>query len=228
MASKSLAFEEVDLSQRRSAYSSTTFTEDQLVSHTNPFVQFHAWFQEALKCEAIVEPQAVCVSTCTKDGKPSSRVVLMKNYSDGGFIFYSNYNSRKGRELSENPLASMLFYWPPLYRQVRIEGEVHRIPDEDSIRYFHSRPYASQISAALSLQSQEIPSRDMLEQKHRELSEKYPADGPPIPKPPEWGGYVLTPVLFEFWQGQSTRLHDRIVFQKDGNSEDWKLKRLGP
>lgn len=228
MASKSPAFEEVDISQRRTAYSSTVFTEDQLVSRTNPFVQFHAWFQEALNCEAIVEPQAVCVSTCTKDGKPSSRVVLMKKYSDGGFVFYTNFNSRKGKELSENPLASMLFFWAPLSRQVRIEGKVDRLPDEDSMRYFHSRPRANQISAAISLQSQEISSRDIIEQEHQKLSEKYPSDGPAIPKPPEWGGYVLTPSMFEFWQGQSTRLHDRIVFEKDESSGEWDLKRLAP
>ena len=228
MASKAVAFKEVDLSQLRSAYSSTVFTEDQLVSHTNPFAQFHDWFQQALKCKEIVEPQAVSVSTCTKDGKPSSRVVLMKSYTDGGFIFYTSYNSRKGKELTENPLAAMLFYWAPLYRQVRIEGKVDRIPEEDSTKYYHSRPHANQISAAIKLQSQEIASRDVLEQKFQEVLEQYPADGAPVPKPPEWGGYILTPVMFEFWQGQSTRLHDRIVFNKDESSGEWTVKRLGP
>jgi len=228
MASKTAAFKEVDVSQLRSAYSSTVFTEDQLVSHTNPFAQFHDWFQEALKCKEIVEPQAVSVSTCTKDGKPSSRVVLMKSYTDKGFIFYTSYNSRKGRELTENPLAAMLFYWAPLYRQVRIEGKVDRIPEEDSTKYYHSRPHANQISAAIELQSQEIASRDVLEQKFQELLETYPADGTPVPKPAEWGGYILTPVMFEFWQGQSTRLHDRIVFNKHESSGEWTVKRVGP
>lgn len=219
------SFEQVDISQLRTPYSTSFFTEDQLVSRTNPFKQFHAWFQLVLECDQISEPNAVSISTATKDGRPSSRMVLMKSYSERGFTFFTNYRSRKGRELEENPNAALLFYWPPLHQQVRIEGTVQMLPEEESTEYFHSRPRESQISAVVSPQSEQIPNRGVLEAKHWELVEK---DDLPIPRPQNWGGYLLIPTLFEFWQGQSNRLHDRIVFMKDEGSETWTLKRLAP
>ena len=216
--------EEVDVSQRRRPYSSTVFTEDQLVSQTDPFRQFHAWFQDVLDRPDVLEPQAVCLSTCTSDGKPSSRMVLMKRYSEDGFVFFSNHGSRKGIQLAENPNACLLFFWPSVHRQVRIEGTVGRLSEEESTAYFNSRPRSSQISAAVSPQSSVITGRTELERKHQELMESYPEGG--VPKPAAWGGYLLSPVMFEFWQGQSNRLHDRIVFSKESGL--WTLKRLAP
>lgn len=217
--------ESIDVSQMRTNYSETAFAEENLVSRTNPFLQFHAWLEEALKCKDIREANSMCLSTCTKDGKPSSRMLLLKNYTEKGFTFFTNYESRKGKELSENNNACLLFYWDPLHRQVRIEGTVERVPTDVSEEYFHSRPKSSQASAAVSLQSQEISNRQDLVAKHEEILKKYPGDTP-IPKPDRWGGYILTPSMFEFWQGQSNRLHDRLVFSKDGDK--WTLKRLYP
>ena len=227
MSQGELLPEGIDVSQLRTRYSATTFTENNLISQTNPIIQFHSWLQEALKCDRIAEAQSMCLSTCTKDGKPSSRTVLLKGYSDKGFVFYTNQESRKGRELSENKNACLLFYWEPLHRQVRIEGTVERVATEISEEYFRSRPKSSQASAAVSLQSREISSREELEAKHEELLTKYPGDQP-IPRPHCWGGYILEPTVFEFWQGQSNRLHDRLVFVKDGTKKQWSLKRLYP
>ena len=223
-----LGTDQVDISQLRVPYSTTRFTEDQLVSRSDPFQQFHSWLQTALKCDEIKEATAICLSTSTSEGKPSSRMLLVKKYSERGFQFFTNYNSRKGRELTENPYASILFFWPPLHRQVRVEGRVERLSEEESAPYFHSRPHGSQISAAVSTQSAEIPSRDELERKHKELLEKYPDESMPVPKPPHWGGFLLVPSMFEFWQGQSNRLHDRIVFSRTEGSSTWTLKRLAP
>ncbi len=214
-----------DVSQLRTDYNKDTFTEDQLVSHTDPFLQFHAWFQEALK--SIPEPQAMCISTATKDGRPSSRMVLMKKYDKDGFRFYTNYLSRKGRELTNNPNACILFYWESLHRQVRIEGTVKRLPQQDSEEYFTTRPRLSQASACASLQSSVVGSREELVAKREAILEQYP-EGTSIPKPDFWGGFILVPIMFEFWHGQSSRLHDRIVFTKDDKTEIWDRKRLSP
>ena len=220
---------EHDISQLRTAYSSTTFTEDQLVSTTNPFEQFHAWFQEALSCKEIAEANAVCLSTVSATGRPSSRMVLMKGYSEEeGFKFYTNLDSRKAREMASNPRVCLLFYWPPLHRQVRIEGSVDRITDEKAQEYFSTRPRLSQLSAVASPQSQRIQSRDELEELHTELSSKYSDTSVSIPKPDHWGGYSVRPTTVEFWQGQSTRLHDRIVFEREEGSEEWIVYRLAP
>ncbi|XP_064389385.1 pyridoxine/pyridoxamine 5'-phosphate oxidase-like [Halichondria panicea] len=214
-----------DVSQLRTAYNVDTFTEDQLTSHTDPFQQFHSWFQEAL--ESIPEPQAMCISTATRDGRPSSRMVLMKKYDQDGFRFYTNYLSRKGCELTDNPNACILFYWEKLHRQVRIEGKVQRLSEEESISYFSTRPRPSQASACASMQSTTVTSRRELEEKMQSILELYPK-GTPIPKPDYWGGYVLVPDMFEFWHGQSSRLHDRIVFTKDEQTGIWERKRLSP
>ena len=204
-------------------------TEDQLVAHTNPFQQFHAWFQAALQCEEILEPMAVSVSTSTKDGKPSNRIVLMKRYTEKGFTFFSNYNSRKGKELAESPHIALLFYWPPLHRQVRIEGRAHQITEEESARYFHSRPHMSQISACVSQQSAVIASREELEAEHSEMLRRYPDESVTIPKPPHWGGYRVEPSWFEFCEGQSTGLQQqRTTFFKQEGSDDWTMSHHQP
>ena len=216
-----------DISQIRKPYSRTVFTEDQLVSHTSPYLQFHAWFEEALKCSDIAEPNAMCLSTVNKEGQPSSRVVLMKSYSEeDGITFYTNSTSRKGRDMMDNKHICLLFYWPPMHRQVRIEGTVSRMSEEKAKEYFSSRPRASQISAMVSPQSKPIASREQLDRMHAELCQKYSDESVPIPKPDSWGGYIVHPNMFEFWQGQSTRLHDRIVFQKD--ADEWAISRLAP
>lgn len=219
---------EVDVSSERTAYSSRTFTEEQLVSRTNPLLQFHAWFKEAQECAQIPEANAVSLSTCTKEGKPSSRMVLMKTFTDSGFTFFSNYESRKGQELEENPNAAMLFYWPQLHYQVRIEGTVKKLSEKESTDYFNSRPKTSQASAVVSCQSRIISSRDDLVARHDALLEEVKGEDQVIQKPAHWGGYILSPTVFEFWHGQSNRLHDRIVFTKDTSAETWSIKRLSP
>ena len=218
----------VDVSSERTPYSRKIFTEEQLVSRTNPLLQFQEWFKEAQKCDQIPEPNAMCLSTCTKDGKPSSRMVLMKTFTDAGFTFFTNYESRKARELEENPYAALLFYWPQLHYQVRIEGNIKRLPEEESAAYFSSRPKSSQASAVSSYQSHVISSREEMVAKQSALLEKYGGNGQVIPKPDYWGGYILSPTEFEFWLGQSNRLHDRIVFTKNADAGTWSIKRLSP
>ncbi len=216
----------MDISQLRMAYSNEVLLEEEL--HSDPFTQFDLWFKEVLKANTISEPNAMCLSTCTPDGKPSSRYVLMKSFSKSGFVFFSNYRSRKGMELAENPPACILFYWPSVHRQVRIEGTVSRISDEDSKEYFMRRPKPSQASAVISKQSQVVASRHELESKLKQCLDQYANDE--VPKPTDWGGYLLQPSYFEFWQGHSSRLHDRIVFKKDDTQSNgsWNVFRLYP
>ncbi|UYV60832.1 PNPO, partial [Cordylochernes scorpioides] len=187
--------------------------EEQLPSK-DPFQLFHLWFQEASKCPTIGESNAMTLATSTKSGKPSARQVLLKKYGKDGFQFFTNRYSRKGGEIAENPQVALLFYWDPLHRQVRVEGEVHPISESESEEYFHSRPRSSQISAMVSPQSSVVESRQTLVTKHKELEEIYSDPNIPIPKPHYWGGYLVIPSSFEFWQGQSNRLHDRIRFRR--------------
>lgn len=187
----------------------------------NPFKQFELWFEEVLNSDTY-EPNAMILATANEN-KPSARVVLLKGLDDKGFKFYTNYNSRKGKELSANPNASLLFYWMELERQVRIEGKVEKLSREESLEYFNSRPLESRYGALASNQSEIIPNREYLEQKFSVLREKY-GDFPPMPD--YWGGFILIPNLFEFWQGRPGRLHDRIVYEKSDNL--WKIYRLSP
>ncbi|KAH9756368.1 Pyridoxine/pyridoxamine 5'-phosphate oxidase 1 [Citrus sinensis] len=210
----------VDISALRENYISPEFLEEQVES--DPINQFRKWFDDAIAA-GLREPNAMALSTVGKDGKPSSRMVLLKGVDRDGFVWYTNYESRKACELCENPHASLLFYWDGLNRQVRVEGSVEKVSDEESEQYFHSRPRGSQIGAIVSKQSSVIPGRHVLYQQYKELEEKF-SDWSLIPKPEFWGGYRLKPELFEFWQGQTSRLHDRLQYspqeingKRDGN-----------
>jgi pyridoxamine 5'-phosphate oxidase len=211
-----------ELQNLRQDYSSASLSETTISS--NPVKQFESWFNEAVAANAL-EPNAMTLATATTDGRPSARIVLLKGFDDNGFAFYTNYLSRKGKEITKNPLGAITFFWGELERQVRIEGNIEKLSKEQSERYFHSRPKLSQIGAVASPQSQEIADRGALEQKMAQLEAEY-ADKD-IPKPSFWGGYILKPRLIEFWQGRQSRLHDRIVFKKIDN-KNWKKARLAP
>ncbi|XP_066522177.1 pyridoxine-5'-phosphate oxidase [Hoplias malabaricus] len=218
----------MDLSNMRKKYKcdEECFEEDQLAS-LDPIKQFGVWFDQATKCPEILEANAMCIATATKDGKPSARMVLLKGYCDEGFRFFSNYESRKGKELESNPHACLVFYWEPLNRQIRIEGTVERIPYQSSCEYFQSRPKSSQIGAVVSRQSTVIPDREYIRLKNAEVEEKYKDSD--VPMPDYWGGYIVKPSMIEFWQGQTNRLHDRIVFTKlkDGEAELGEMQHPG-
>jgi pyridoxamine 5'-phosphate oxidase len=190
----------------------------------NPFIQFHKWFDQALSAQ-LIEPNAMTLATATPDGKPSARMVLLKDFDERGFVFFSNYNSRKGQELAENPKASLVFWWAELERQVRISGHVEKVSETDSDKYFESRPAKSRLGAWVSNQSEVIASREFLEQRMQEFQHKY--ENQEIPRPPNWGGLRIIPSEIEFWQGRSSRLHDRLLYThlEDGS---WKIERLSP
>lgn len=198
---------------------------DRTTAHPNPIEQFKHWFVEALDGK-VNEPNAMILATCNANGKPSLRTVLLKDFDEKGFTFYTNYNSRKGKEINENPFVSILFFWPELMRQIRIEGELVQIDPEISAEYFKERPRGSQVSAWISPQSQIIESKKDLEDKCTDFEIKYA--GKDIPYPSFWGGYRLKPGAFEFWQGQPNRLHDRIHYSIDTESNQWHIHRLAP
>lgn len=189
----------------------------------DPTEQFRRWFGEALSVD-LHEPNAFALATSTPDGRPSARIVLLKGFDERGFVFYTNYEGRKGRELENNPRAALLFYWGELERQVRVEGTVARLPDEESDAYFASRPRGSRLGAVTSEQSRAIRGRKVLEDRLEKLEQDY--EGKEIPRPPYWGGYRLKPGAFEFWQGRENRLHDRISYRLQGGV--WKIERLQP
>jgi len=192
--------------------------------HPNPFEQFKTWFEQAVAAQ-LPEPNAMTIATVTSDGKPSARIVLLKDYDERGFVFYTNYKSHKGQQLVENPWSAIAFLWAELERQVRIEGCVEKVSPAESDAYFHSRPIGSQLGAWASNQSQVIESREVLEQQLQKLKEEY--DNKEVPRPPHWGGFRVIPNEIEFWQGRPSRLHDRLLYQR---SEDgsWKIQRLSP
>jgi pyridoxamine 5'-phosphate oxidase len=192
---------------------------------TNPIVQFEQWISDAQRAD-LKEPNAMVLSTATRDGRPSARVLLLKEVSDLGFVFYTNYSSRKARELETNPFAALTFYWPELERQVRVEGQVRRTSRQQSEAYFQTRPKGSRLGAWASHQSQVLPGREPLEARLKELEAAY-ADAGDIPVPEFWGGYCLLPDSIEFWQGRPNRLHDRLRYRKDGE-RGWILERLSP
>lgn len=188
-----------------------------------PLEQFQRWFEEALGA-GLHEPTAMTLATATRDGRPSARVVLLKGYDERGFVFYTNYGGRKGRELAENPRAALVFYWGELERQVRLEGSVARLSEEESDAYYRSRPWGSRIGAHASEQSRPVEGRAPLEERVRRLEREY--EGRELPRPEEWGGYRLTPEAVEFWQGRESRLHDRLLYRRSGGS--WETERLQP
>lgn len=189
----------------------------------NPFSQFEKWLKEAIEAK-IHEPNAMSLSTASKEGKPSSRIVLLRNFDENGFVFYSNYQSRKAEKLALNPYAALLFFWPELGRQVHIEGIVQKQSEEESEKYFNSRPYGNKLGAWASNQSKVIASRSVLEEELERLTKKFPDEN--IPRPPHWGGYIMKPITIEFWQGRESRLHDRILYTHQ--KMDWKIERLAP
>ncbi len=190
----------------------------------DPVAQFKAWFEQAVNA-GLRAPEAAAVATATPEGAPSARMVLVKQADEDGFVFYSNYDSRKGQELAANPRAALLFHWDELGRQVRVEGRIERTSAGESAAYVHSRPRGSQLSALASPQSRPIEGRDQLEQRVAELANAY--EGAELPVPTNWGGLRLIPERFEFWQHREDRLHDRLQYtrQPDGS---WRLERLAP
>ncbi|MBX2992353.1 MAG: pyridoxamine 5'-phosphate oxidase [Bacteroidetes bacterium] len=189
----------------------------------NPIVEFQRWFDDATKA-GIPDANAMALATATRAGKPSARIVLLKSFDDRGFCFFTNYSSEKGQQIAENPDAALVFFWQPLHRQVRIEGTIVRMTDADSDEYFRTRPRESQIGALVSPQSRVIPGREFLEERYRQLSQKY--QDMVIPRPEHWGGFRLVPDSIEFWQGRENRLHDRLVYRKIGDG--WRVERLAP
>jgi pyridoxamine 5'-phosphate oxidase len=193
-------------------------------THPNPIEQFRTWFDEALAAN-LHEPNAMTLATSTPHGRPSVRVVLLKGFDERGFVFYTSYEGRKGEELEANPYCALLFYWGELERQVRVEGRVGRLPDEESDAYFAGRPRGSQLGAWASEQSRPVKDRGALEERLRELEAEY--EGREVPRPPFWGGYRVEPEVIEFWQGRENRLHDRLRYRRSGNG-GWRRERLQP
>jgi len=215
----------------RRQYRAAGLTEADLAA--DPHDQFARWFADAVRATgtgAIAEPNAMVVSTASPDGVPSSRTVLLKGYDRRGFVFFSNYTSRKGRELSANPRASLLFPWHPIARQVIIGGTVERVPPQETAAYFHSRPHGSRIGAWASEQSAVVASRAPVEERYAELAARWP-EGTQVPVPPHCGGYRVSALTVEFWQGRENRLHDRLRYVRDEGGEGaagWTVQRLAP
>lgn len=211
----------MSIADLRKEYSHASLSESDIA--TDPIAQFKGWFNEALKAK-IPEANAMSLATVAANGRPSSRIVLIKEFDHRGFSWFTNYASRKGHELHQNQYAALLFYWIELERQVRIEGRVERISAEENDAYFQSRPLGSRIGAIASSQSEPISSRQTLEARYADAEAKY---GQHPPRPAHWGGYRLVPDYIEFWQGRSSRLHDRIVFKLQGDGS-WDRLRLQP
>ncbi len=199
---------------------------DEAAVAPDPIAQFSRWFDEALHA-AITEPNAMTVATATRAGVPSARIVLLKGFDARGFAFYTNYESAKGRELAENPVAALVFHWAELQRQVRVTGAVERVPHDESDAYFQSRPRGSRLGAWASAQSAVLAGRAPLEERMAALEMEYADAGAAIPLPPFWGGYRVAPAAVEFWQGRPSRLHDRIRYTR-GPGDAWRIERLSP
>jgi pyridoxamine 5'-phosphate oxidase len=212
----------VTLRDLRREYAHRSFSEADALP--DPLAQFRVWFDEALAAQ-VIDPNAMSLATATRAGEPSARTVLLKDVDDTGFVFFTQYNSAKGRDLVENPRAALLFYWAELERQVRITGSVRPVPREVSEAYFASRPIESQWAAWTAPQSAEVADRETLEQQYADVRSRY-AEGP-VPCPPYWGGFHVTAERIEFWQGRPGRLHDRLLYVRQGDGT-WTRVRLAP
>ena len=211
---------ETDLASRRVEYMRASVDVADL--DPDPVVQFRAWLEDAAEA-GIREPNAMTLATATATGEPSARIVLLRGVDATGFTWYTNRESRKGRDIAETPRAALVFHWEVLERQVRIVGSVDRVPDDVSARYFAGRPRKSQLAAWASPQGQSIAGREVLEEAHSRLDDEFPGD---VPLPPFWGGYCLRPAMLEFWQGRRSRLHDRIAYVRV--TSGWRIERLAP
>lgn len=213
----------ISVADLRQNYTRAGLSQADLAAH--PVDQFEQWFQQAVDAE-LVEPNAMTLATASPEGIPSARIVLLKQYDQSGFVFYTNYDSVKGQQLLANPHAALVFWWAELERQVRIQGQVEQISPSESDQYFHSRPRGSQLGAWASPQSQIIGDRTVLENNLAQLETQY-QDQDVIPRPPHWGGFRVVPEVVEFWQGRPNRLHDRLCYRlkPDGS---WKIERLAP
>ncbi|MBM1107859.1 pyridoxamine 5'-phosphate oxidase [Aurantibacter crassamenti] len=215
---------EKDLSSYRKSYEKSALTEG--VISDNPMQLFQTWFYEVENSDSAEEPNAMTIATVGIDGYPKNRVVLLKKYTEEGFIFYTNYESEKGKAIAQNPNVCVSFFWPVLERQIIIKGKAEKISENLSDGYFESRPEGSKLGAIVSNQSQVIPSREFLEEKLKELEKE--VSGTAINRPENWGGYIVKPVSMEFWQGRPNRLHDRIRYTLLEDNFDWKIERLAP
>lgn len=211
-----------NLHQYRRSYEKGALSEESV--SPNPFQQFRTWYYETKEFGGVDEVNAMTLTTIDLQGFPKGRVVLLKKYDELGFYFYTNYNSEKGKSIAENNKVSLSFFWPNMERQIIIKGVATRTSEADSTNYFHSRPKGSQLGALVSDQSSTIESRSVLEEKLKQLEKKY--EDIEVPKPEHWGGFIVSPVSFEFWQGRPNRLHDRLKYELDGY--DWSMTRLQP
>ena len=211
-----------NLHHKRKVYEKSQLIESEIKS--NPIEQFRDWYLEASETPSISEANAMAISTVEEDGCPRTRMVLLKSYTYEGFIFYTNYDSKKGKAIERTHKACLHFFWPGLERQIIIKAELEKIAENLSDGYFHSRPKGSQLGAVVSPQSQEIPNREFLEEKLKDLETIY--ENTEVPRPENWGGYIARPYEIEFWQGRPNRLHDRIVYTLE--DLDWKIARLAP
>ena len=212
---------DINIASIRNEYAREELTKDS--AQPNPLDQFKSWLDEAIAA-VLPEPTAMVLSTVSSSGRPSSRIVLLKGADGHGFVWFTNYASSKGADLETNPYASLLFFWPELERQVRINGVVEKVTHEESLAYFSSRPLESRLGAWASHQSAVVASRDVLRSQYERAAERF-ADGE-VPLPPTWGGYRLIPESYEFWQGRPSRMHDRIHYRSDGS--EWVTERLSP
>ncbi|MBD0707236.1 pyridoxamine 5'-phosphate oxidase [Streptomyces sp. CBMA291] len=219
--------EVLDPADMREQYRTTELSAADLAPE--PMAQFTRWFKETAENPAIHEPNAMIVSTATPDGRPSSRTVLLKHYDRAGFVFFTNYDSRKGTELTANPYVSLLFPWHPLARQVIVTGRAERVAPEETAAYFRTRPHGSQLGAWASRQSSVLASRAELLARYADLAVRHP-EGTEVPVPPHWGGVRVVPDAVEFWQGHENRLHDRLRYVREGgpDGETWRVERLAP